>query len=77
MCNVGMHAVSPEDGRGEGQVHRLHAVLVPALPAKSLRGRGGCCQPDGGLGLPQMPWRLQLQQLPEGKLALRRSVCLI
>ena len=69
-----MHAVPAEDSGGEGQVQHVHAVLVPALPAEPLRGGGGSCQPAGGMGLPKVPRRLQLQQLPQGKPAGRLLV---
>lgn len=57
-------AVPAEDGGGQGQVRQMHPLVVPQVPAQPVRRARGGGGRGGRLGVPALPRRLQLQQLP-------------
>ena len=47
-------------------MRQVHAVVVPQVPAQPVRRARGGGRGGGRLGVPALPRRLQLQQLPQG-----------
>ena len=47
-------------------MRHLHPVVVPQVPAQPVRRARGGCRLGRRLGVPALPRRLQLQQLPQG-----------